>query len=178
MALEMKLANRWWNARLRLSGKRRRFPQFETRNGPPPARHQPGADGGRRFPGSGGWCVDAAVINTLAVAEKKEDVEAVQAVVGSLSLGGSQDPVHHAVCAAELAISKGASTLLARKQLNDLPNDLITTVNILDCTDVREALMKAMVKKSPMPWKDLPLGIQELRVTNQTPPTRGTVCFD
>ena len=34
----------------------------------------------------------------------------------------------------------------ARKQLNDLPNDLITKLNILYCTDTREALLKAIVE--------------------------------
>ena len=71
-------------------------------------------------------------------------------VVGGMNLGGSIDPVHNAVNVAELAISKGASTLLvpvsARKQLNDLPDDLITKVNILYYTDAREALLKAIVE--------------------------------
>ena len=48
-------------------------------------------------------------------------------VIGGLNLGGSIDPVHNAVSVAELAIAKGATTLLvpvsARKQLNDLPDD-------------------------------------------------------
>ncbi len=34
----------------------------------------------------------------------------------------------------------------ARKQLNDLPDDLITKVNILYYTDAREALLKAIVE--------------------------------
>jgi ATP-dependent Lon protease len=71
-------------------------------------------------------------------------------VIGGLNLGGSIDPVHNAVSVAELAIEKGASTLLvpvsARKQLNDLPDDLITKVNILYYTDAREALLKAIVE--------------------------------
>ena len=71
-------------------------------------------------------------------------------VIGGLNLGGSIDPVHNAVNVAELAIEKGATTLLvpvsARKQLNDLPDDLITKVNILYYTDAREALLKAIVE--------------------------------
>jgi ATP-dependent Lon protease len=70
-------------------------------------------------------------------------------VVGSLNLGGSVDPVHN-VNVAELAISKGASTLLvpvsARKQLNDLPDDMVTKVNILYFTDAREALLNAIME--------------------------------
>jgi ATP-dependent Lon protease len=71
-------------------------------------------------------------------------------VIGGLNLGGSIDPVHNAVSVAELAIEKGASTLLvpvsARKQFNNLPDDLITKVNILYYTDAREALLKAIVE--------------------------------
>jgi hypothetical protein len=77
-------------------------------------------------------------------------------VVGNLNLGGSIDPVHNAINVAELAISKGAFTLLvpvsARKQLNDLPDDMITKVNILYCTDSREALLKAIVE-----WEATPM---------------------
>ncbi len=51
---------------------------------------------------------------------------------------------------AELAIENSATTLLmpvsARKQLNDLPDALITKVNILYYTDAREALLKAIVE--------------------------------
>jgi ATP-dependent Lon protease len=59
----------------------------------------------------------------------------------------ASDKIH---LVAELAIEKGATTLLmpvsARKQLNDLPDDLITKVNILYYTDAREALLKAIVE--------------------------------
>jgi ATP-dependent Lon protease len=71
-------------------------------------------------------------------------------MIGGLNLGGSVDPVHNAVNVVELAIEKGASTVLvpvsARKQLNDLPDDLITKVNILYYTEPREALLKAIAE--------------------------------
>jgi len=70
-------------------------------------------------------------------------------VVGSLNLGGSVDPLRNAVAVAELAAAKGANTLLlpisARKQLFDLPDEIATKLNIQFYTDVREALLKAMV---------------------------------
>jgi ATP-dependent Lon protease len=72
------------------------------------------------------------------------------ALVKLVETGGSIDPVHNAVSVAELTIEKGATTVLmpmsARKQLNDLPDDLITKVNILYYTDAREALLKAIVE--------------------------------
>jgi len=71
-------------------------------------------------------------------------------VVGSVTLGGAVDPVYNAVTIVELAADKGAQTVLmpvtARKQPNDLPDELITKVNIVFYADVRDALLKAMVE--------------------------------
>ena len=70
------------------------------------------------------------------------------ALVGQLNLGGSIDLVYNAVNLAELAVEKGASTLLiplnARKQLNDLSDDMITKINIQYYTDLRDCLLKAL----------------------------------
>ncbi len=69
-------------------------------------------------------------------------------VVGGLNLGGGIDSVHDAVEIAELAVEKGATTLLvpisARKQLNDLSDDMATKLTLLYYSDVREALGKAL----------------------------------
>lgn len=69
--------------------------------------------------------------------------------VGSLNLGGSLDPVYNAVSVAELAIEKGATTLLipisARRQLNELSDDMAVKISILFYVDIREALIKALV---------------------------------
>ena len=55
-------------------------------------------------------------------------------VVGALNLGGSIDLIPKAVQIAELAIDKQAQTLLmpvaARRQLNELPDDLWTRISI------------------------------------------------
>jgi ATP-dependent Lon protease len=97
-----------------------------------------------------GSATGLAVLVALCSALLQKSIKGGLVVVGSLNLGGSIDPVHNAVNVAELAISKGASTLLvpvsARKQLNDLPDDMITKVNILYYTDSREALLKAIVE--------------------------------
>ncbi len=91
-----------------------------------------------------------AVLVALCSALLQKSTKGGLVVIGGLNLGGSVDPVHNAVNVAELAIEKGATTLLvpvsARKQLNDLPDDLITKVNILYYTDAREALLKAIVE--------------------------------
>jgi hypothetical protein len=55
-------------------------------------------------------------------------------IVGALNLGGSIEMIPNAVSIAELAIDKQAQTLLmpvaARRQLNDLPDDLWTRISI------------------------------------------------
>ena len=70
------------------------------------------------------------------------------ATVGGLNLGGTLDPVHNAVSVAELADERGATALLipisARKQLNELPDELATKLSILYYSDAKEALLKAL----------------------------------
>jgi ATP-dependent Lon protease len=69
-------------------------------------------------------------------------------VVGGLNLGGALDPVHNAVNVAEIAVEKGASMLLipisARRQLNDLSDEMAMKLTILYYADAREALLKAL----------------------------------
>jgi ATP-dependent Lon protease len=69
-------------------------------------------------------------------------------VVGGLNLGGSVEPLYSPVVIAELAIEKGAKTLLvpvsSRKQMNDLADDQVTKLNITYYTDAKDALMKAL----------------------------------
>lgn len=71
-------------------------------------------------------------------------------VVGGLNLGGGIDPVHNPVSVAELAIEKGATTLLvpisARRQLNDLSDEMVIKLSILYYADAPEALMKALLE--------------------------------
>jgi ATP-dependent Lon protease len=71
-------------------------------------------------------------------------------VVGSVNLGGSIDTLYNAVSVAELAVERGGSVLLmpvtARKQLIDLSDEMVTKVNILFYSDVREALVKALAE--------------------------------
>jgi ATP-dependent Lon protease len=71
-------------------------------------------------------------------------------VVGGINLGGALDSVYNAVTIVELAVEKGAETVLmpvsSRKQLNDLPDDMITRVNIIYYADARDALLKAVLE--------------------------------
>jgi ATP-dependent Lon protease len=69
-------------------------------------------------------------------------------VVGSASLGGSLELVPNAVQLAEVAIEKQAQTLLmpvaARRQLNDLPDELWTKISIEFYKDAADAVFKAL----------------------------------
>lgn len=71
-------------------------------------------------------------------------------VVGALNLGGSVDVIPNAVRIAELAVDKQAQTLLmpvaARRQLNDLPDELWTRISIEFYKDAADAVFKALVE--------------------------------
>ena len=71
-------------------------------------------------------------------------------VVGALNLGGSIEPLASAVGIAEVAIDKGADTVLmpvsARKQLFELSDDMATRINIQFYSDTPDALLKALLE--------------------------------
>jgi ATP-dependent Lon protease len=71
-------------------------------------------------------------------------------VVGGLNLGGSIEMIPNAVRIAELAVDKQAQTLLmpvaARRQLNDLPDELWTKISIEFYKDAPDAVFKAVVE--------------------------------
>lgn len=68
--------------------------------------------------------------------------------VGNLTLGGGIENVPNAVALAELAMEKGAETLLlpvsARKQLFDVSDDVATKISFLFYSDAKDALLKAL----------------------------------
>lgn len=71
-------------------------------------------------------------------------------IVGPLNLGGGFDLISNPVAIAELAVDKQAATLLmpvgARRQLNDLPDELWTKVNIEFYSDPADAVFKSLVE--------------------------------
>ncbi|MCV7176146.1 protease Lon-related BREX system protein BrxL [Mycolicibacterium sphagni] len=70
--------------------------------------------------------------------------------VGSLTLGGGVENIPNAVALAELAMEKGAETLLlpvsARKQLFDVSDDVATKISFLFYSDAKDALLKALAE--------------------------------
>ena len=91
-----------------------------------------------------------AVLISLCSALLERSVKGGLVVVGQLNLGGSIDNVYNAVNFAELAVEKGATTLLvpinARKQLNELSDDMVTKISILYYTDLKDCLLKALLE--------------------------------
>ncbi len=69
---------------------------------------------------------------------------------GLVNLRGSIDSLQNAVASIELAIEKGAETVLmpvsARKQLFELSDDMATKVNIQFYSDAQDALVKSLVE--------------------------------
>jgi len=80
----------------------------------------------------------------------KKSVKGGLIIIGEINLGGSIEPVNNAVNVAELAVEKGASVLLmpvnARRQLNDLSDDMATKIDIQFYQDARDALLKAIAE--------------------------------
>lgn len=91
-----------------------------------------------------------AVLIGMCSALLEKNIKGGLVVVGQLNLGGSLDMVYNAVNLAEIAVEKGATTLLiplnARKQLNDLSDDMITKINIQYYTDLKDCLIKALTE--------------------------------
>jgi ATP-dependent Lon protease len=90
-----------------------------------------------------------AVLISLCSALLEKSTKGGLIIIGQLNLGGSVDLVYNAVNLAELAVEKGATTILiplnARKQLNDLSDDMITKINIQYYTDLKDCLIKALL---------------------------------
>ena len=90
-----------------------------------------------------------AVLIALCSAILEKGTKGGLVIVGQLNLGGSIDMVYNAVNLAELSVEKGATTILiplnARKQLNELSDDMITKINIQYYNDLKDCLIKALM---------------------------------
>lgn len=92
--------------------------------------------------------VGLAVLLAMCSAMLKKSLKGGLIIVGGLNLGGGLDPVFNAVSIAELAIEKGAETLLipisTRRQLYDLSDEMAMKLNIVFYADSSEALIKGL----------------------------------
>ena len=94
--------------------------------------------------------IGMAVLMSLCSALLERSIKGGLVIVGQLNLGGSIDNIYNAVNLVELAVEKGATTILvpinARKQLNDLSDDMITKISILYYNDLKDCLLKALLE--------------------------------
>ena len=90
-----------------------------------------------------------ACLIALSSALLRKSVRGGLIVVGEVSIGGTIEPIHNAVTIAEMAVEKGAKSLLmpvsCRRQLFDLSDDMATKLDIEFYQDARDALLKALV---------------------------------
>jgi len=93
--------------------------------------------------------VGVAALIALCTSILKKSVRGGLIIVGEINLGGSIEPVHNSVTIAEIAVEKGATSLLmpvaCRRQLFDLSDDMATKVDIQFFSDARDALLKAIL---------------------------------
>jgi ATP-dependent Lon protease len=90
-----------------------------------------------------------ACLIALSSALLRKSVRGGLIVVGEVTIGGTIEPVHNPVTIAEMAVEKGAKSLLmpvgCRRQLFDLSDDMATKLDIEFYQDARDALLKALV---------------------------------
>ena len=99
---------------------------------------------------SSGQGVGLAVLVALCGALIERSTRGGLILVGALNLGGSIEMLPNPVSIAELAVEKGAATLLmpiaSRKQLFELPDHLATKINIEFYADAADAFLKAIAE--------------------------------
>jgi ATP-dependent Lon protease len=90
-----------------------------------------------------------ACLIALSSALLRKSVRGGLIVVGEVTVGGTIESVHNAVTLAEIAVEKGAKSLLlpvsCRRQLFDLSDDMATKLDIEFYQDAKDALLKALV---------------------------------
>lgn len=93
-----------------------------------------------------------AVLIGLCSAILERNIKGGLIIVGQLNLGGSIDQVYNALNLVELAFEKGANAILmpvnARKQLNDLSDEMAAKINVQYYTGLTDALLKALIEWS------------------------------
>lgn len=98
---------------------------------------------------SSGQGLGLAVLLSLCGGLIERSVKGGLIIVGALNLGGSIEMIPNPVAVAELAVEKGATTLLmpisSRKQLFELSDDMATKVSIEFYADAIDVFLKAIM---------------------------------
>jgi ATP-dependent Lon protease len=96
-----------------------------------------------------GYGLGMGVLVALASGLLERNTKGGLIIVGQLNLGGSVELIPNPVAIAEIAAEKKAQTLLmpvaARRQLNDLPDEIWTKINIEFYLDTADAVFKSLV---------------------------------
>lgn len=94
--------------------------------------------------------VGVAALIALCSSLLKKSIRGGLLVIGEINLGGSIESLYNAVTLVEIAIEKGATSVLmpvsCRRQLVDLSDDMATKIDVQFYLDARDALLKAMVE--------------------------------
>jgi ATP-dependent Lon protease len=92
--------------------------------------------------------VGVGVLLALCSSLLQKSIKGGTIIAGSLNLGGSIETIYNPVSVVEIAIEKGAASILmpigSRRQLNDLPDDLAAKITIHYYLDPKDALFKAL----------------------------------
>lgn len=95
-----------------------------------------------------GSSVGVGVLLALCSSLLKKSIKGGLVVTGGLNLGGSIETIFNPAAVVEVAVEKGAGSILmpigSRRQLNDLPDDVAAKITILYYLDARDALLKAL----------------------------------
>lgn len=96
-----------------------------------------------------GTTVGIGLLLALCSALLQKNLKGGLAIAGGLNLGGSIEPLFNPVSVVEIAVEKGAGSILmpisSRRQLNELADDVAAKITILYYLDARDALLKALV---------------------------------
>lgn len=97
-----------------------------------------------------GACLGLPVLGALCSGLLERSIKGGLIVVGALNLGGSIEMSSNPVAIAELAVEKGAATLLmpisARKQLFNLSDEMATKISIEFYADSVDAFAKGVME--------------------------------
>ena len=92
--------------------------------------------------------VGVGVLLALCSSLLQKSIKGGLAVTGGLNLGGSIEPIFNPIGVVEVAIEKGASSILmplsSHRQLKELPEDLVAKITIQYYVDARDALLKGL----------------------------------
>lgn len=95
-----------------------------------------------------GASVGVGVLIALCSSLLQKNIKGGLVIAGGLNLGGSLETLSNPVAIVEVAVEKGAASILmpigSRRQLNDLPDDVAAKITILYYLDARDALIKAL----------------------------------